>query len=1807
MKGKNIYRKILILVIVIGLLPMTMTAQIFKHYEGIANKSGDYEVIDASKGCLRQKTHECHYYVPVVKGGTVNLTLPIQNFSSTSGGNELEPRGFYRWYNYDTDYKSSHIASTYPATSKLFEMMDEWGASKGLVTYNLATKATIGNVGVTYTRPADSNWQGETVACDVSRYIDCLQNGQFAHESTLSMRYIFHVIPAEQRADDIQAAVLNGVGSKVNDLTFEDNKDVSVGVRDGGSTMSIRLNANTASYYYFHPMSNATKHHVYYNDEKYKILSSDFASTQVFQPTYIQWRVYDEKKSMCVWWTVAMKDSPRFFDLNLNKLNNTKYTAWQKLDGSKITQAEKPTFTYGSRVYVVALAVNGNNMCPIANFAITFYNHYPMRQDQLVSNKQNTRLISYLNEHYRPVAEVSFDDITDGLTLARPTNENDNQAEFPVKWNASAYGFVYRDLIGYNGTGGMWWNPKHSPLHGEYGLYKSANVKGISGSGTSFANNYLWYQGSTLYDRTYENTNGAQYGHFFYVDAADESRQIIEVDFKANLCAGSQVIFSSAIADMTSGGTKPELLFKLYGVHYDDNTGEETERKLLHSFSTGNFASNIDNYATCQWYQGYGKMILPKESGANNYENFKIVVDNMCKSTSGADYAFDDLRIYTKASKIDVLQSTPICPSVDTDKDSTTPTSVQLKLRALQETMAALAEHVDGKKLYFRFVNADGTPVADVNYSSATDPNYKWGITSIYNYVDQSRKVDNLAMYEQVDGEWYVVLANRYFNLQSNKSYYLSLAFDDESISDKNNLEWGKPSDVCSLYSENFQMVQQKVVVTDTNGSITTSVTIPCDDDATPEYNIKAELQTVDQNNGGSINLNGVLFDWYIDDAKQPAVTSSAEFKNVKMSVGEHTIRVVPVSKTTTIVQGGVSYEICLDEMSFKLRVVKNGPQLGFGMDGVTYPSNYTRTVRLGLPQVAALAQQEAAGKGGYLHLPVSGKNFIADNSTKLFFVEEAAKDEVANASTTNVMYLSGTNDPAYQNRLGENLKLAVLKDNYIDRNSNYLAIKFMPQTSQTETSSTEVQLHEGYWYEGILIFREDGTKGTTVLCAGESYIRFEVVPEYVTWNPTASNKMSAAWNNDQNWIRSTRNELYKDASDYIDYVGLSSSQPKGEANVLAINRQNSYVPMKFTKVTIPNLSGLYFPDLGYIAYQKSNGIATKLSNAKGDAATTNIQYAIMAKWDANDEASHGLTADGNLECEPFYGNTCDQIYFKPGGELLDQCYLIYNKAWVEKEMKPNTWYALTSPLLDTYAGDMYVPVKGGKQETEAFLPISFDASINNRVTSPVYQRSWEDASAEEIKLSDLNGSQASHKAYDYAGTGISFDEQNLNVLSANWSHVYNKVDKEYAPMEGFAVKVGDKYTVGKMYDVADAAALPADASVLMRLPKADTQYTYYNKGQSGSTITATVDKAEAYRLVVNEDRQENAMGKMNLPLTKLSDGNNYYLVGNPYMATLSMYKFLKANPALASSFYVYENGALRLYDKLDMSATVYESKNDVTISPMQSFFVRLADGQTADQLNFTSKMTVDREVMGGVKSQAAEPAMLTMKVSDGTYSSEARVVVDAEATSAYAAEEDAQLLYDSNLKEVPTIYTVAGDEVVAKNTLPAIDWLPIGIIAKERASESVSAPAISASSAMSLSFEGIAKMNAPLYLYDADTKQYQQVEDGESIQIQPNAHGRYFLTQTRGTTNIGAVSTEDEAEGIKVYSPASGIIVVSSADATIYNKVEVYTVDGLLVASKNAAGTSSVVLNVNPSSVYIVKVTLARANQVITRKLSIR
>ena len=149
----------------------------------------------------------------------------------------------------------------------------------------------------------------------------------------------------------------------------------------------------------------------------------------------------------------------------------------------------------------------------------------------------------------------------------------------PSDFKSRAYGFTYAELSSYDYYKGGTHNGK-SPIHGDYGLYKSGNLHGISDTDQ---NGYKWWaEGSpTIFDRTYAKTSGKQYGHFLYVDASNESRQIASADFKANLCTGSQLIFSGAVAEYTAAmnSTAPQVMFRLYGIDKDEN-GNVTDQKL---------------------------------------------------------------------------------------------------------------------------------------------------------------------------------------------------------------------------------------------------------------------------------------------------------------------------------------------------------------------------------------------------------------------------------------------------------------------------------------------------------------------------------------------------------------------------------------------------------------------------------------------------------------------------------------------------------------------------------------------------------------------------------------------------------------------------------------------------------------------------------------------------------------------------------------------------------------------------------------------------------------------------------------------------------------------------------------------------------------------------------------------------------------------------------------------------------------------------------------------------------------------------
>lgn len=1756
----------------------------FKHYKGYANADNDYEVIDASKNQLRQKvsTWEYTYVVDNADHKTVSLMLPIQNFESS--GDQLEPLGYFRWYNYDTDNASANL-SVEGTSSLLNSVKDANNVDKGLMAFNLMQHAIQSTVGVKYTHPSDPNWKGETIACDVSRYIDGIDaTGTYMeHEPTLSIRYIFHIIPSTQMADILKEDLVND--SK--DLTFEDNKNVTVGFKDDNSKMTLRLDFVDPTMYYFYPVTNTNKH-VYYPAgsteaetnaiiAQRKITEADFSS-DIKKAATIEWRAYNgTRDKMCILGPGNVFGFPRFFDLSISLLNGA---TWTNLDGGTTT---KPTFNPGDHFYVVAYVKDktGKFSSPMANFSIRYFRFYPKTFEEMGADDV-TRQISYLDENYNNIAVVSFDNDSPEQTLSAPTSPDDNQSKNPSSWNRRSYGFVYKDLIdksaNKNGDSNVYYNTKHSPQHGEYGIYKTANIKNISGAGKNGTDGYVWYSDKELHDRTYALTGKSQSGSFLYVDASEESRTIASAEFTASLCTGQQMAFSACIADMTYETVKPQIMFRLFGLEKDE-FGNIKDKKLLHSFSSGDFIEQ-DNQA--KWYQVYGKITIQQDAQAEKYSDFRIEIDNYSKGTKGADYAVDDIRIYLKPAKVEIYQDRPACGETGTS-------SIKLKIRAIHETLNAILNHKN-TKIHYRLVNEDGSPVTGeglYNYSlkGPGDATAK-EITTTKSYasVDVFDSEETCAKYEidgvnmiekDADGETYIILANHPFKLTKGKKYYVSVCAD--SNPDAPDANWGKPSDVCSIYSAIFEMIGQTPMITDTDGKVITEYRVNCTD-SDPKVTLKGSLTTIDPNTGEKITLTGVPFLWYIDDSSTPVdatPSTTIEIPVSKIGYGAHKIYMKPETDTKkadgdmVFTVNGVEYLMCTEKIPVPLRIAKDGPQLNFGFNDVDYPFNeasYGASLRIGLPQLKKLKE-----KNGYLQVPLHSASYKSGESDKTLTFIDDSKSTTGTASAD--VYVATTNDPLW------NADGATLLSTPVAT----LSSKTLPEIVAGTQSTLDLKFsddvlnnfHEGYYYELRFAFEQRTASEGTTNCPGESYLKLKIVPEFITWTPTADGGMNANWNNDDNWHRSSSTELYDDK--YTDYLAYGSSMSGTPTSAKDIPTQNSYVPMKFTKVTIGNLNGLPFPDLGNVVYRSTNFIATKLTNGKGNEATKYIQYDIMAIWNEAD-ANKGLDTEGNLKCEKFYGNTCHQIYFKPQGELRDQCYLVYDKAWVEKELEPNKWYTMASPLQYIYAGDMYVPASNGRQETKAFTDIKFTdktadgkADVYSRSKYPVYQRAWMKSDVKEITP------KSDYPASHYP-EGAKTDNMNLNL--GYWSHVYNKVDESYAAdgtFGGFSIKAGN-------------ALLPKDKTkkALLRLPKEDTSYQYFD--YDGTTTTgdsATVGKNNGHgKLLVAFSNDEKHLAEKT---QTLGDGNNsgYYLVANPYTCSISLKKFFEVNTGLQNAVWLVEGDAIRSVSSTDLSS------KDFVIQPTQSFFVKKMD-TSVSEVKFTSAMYVDRLISQGfiIASDYLKDVNVSAQNANGQ-TSRARIALRPEASADYDDQEDVDLLYDQNLKDVPQVYTVAGNEAVAVNAVPELSWIPLGIVSQQVEE-------------VSLTLKGVNKLDAPVYLYDAASASFTELHDGEAVKVKAGDHGRYFLTQTRTSTGIDRMEAEEQSAPVKVYSPAAGMIVVSALGGEKLDRVQVFTLDGKMVHSYQLPAKQRMILRV-PSGIYIVKASTQSCAQAKGQKISVR
>ena len=889
------------------------------------------------------------------------------------------------------------------------------------------------------------------------------------------------------------------------------------------------------------------------------------------------------------------------------------------------------------------------------------------------------------------------------------------------------------------------------------------------------------------------------------------------------------------------------------------------------------------------------------------------------------------------------------------------------------------------------------------------------------------------------------------------------------------------------------------------------------------------------------------LIDYYLNKAQapegaqnRPLVLHQASLSITLLDEMRVVICPIPLSVSEEIMEelGYTEQEwkgnLCWGYTYLELTTTNAAPTVYPGFNTVTYPTDLSgQSLRIGLDQITSV-------KSGYsnantltvdLRDAKSYKTTDPEHPNKRFTLRLIGGN-INPDETYNKLFLTDTDDPvmkAFIDRQGDSFDRRSLPIGEV----KFFEAHYYGEGTTQDVNKMEVQFildkqsvlingnsedftfapREGYYYTFNVYFEEYEAGGATA-CYGRFPLTMKVVPKYLVWNDTQKSDDYSTignWNNDDNWQR-VASERIQAEDKTSDYFTDGENENTG-----------AFVPMLFSKVIMPRNSKVQLYAAGYGENGKWNNSARPDNIAE---PTPNIQYDLMAFEHTGETAGGAGVQEGDLKTERYRVSLLNQIHFEPGAEMLHAEYLLYDTAWVDYELTGGRWYTLASPLQGVVAGDFYTD-KSGTESSEYFQPIVFNYGTNptdnDRFSPSVYQRAWKGESTEVPLYTDATNTK--------------------NVaISGNWSALYNKVDEAYTPGTGFSLKV---------QDVTDNATF--------RLPKADTEYYYYSQnGTQGSDKVENISKGNAHRLQSDEiyQRTDNStvgniqVKDFTVPLGESADGQ-YYLVGNPFMAHLDMSAFFDRNTDLERKYWVVDNNSQTVAVGKEEDLTTTDPTGDATVAPLQSFFVQKANNETGE---ITVKFTQEMQTLGGTGDglRSANALTITATTSDGR-TSRAAVAYDMAASADYEASEDAELFLDSNLGDVPMVYTVAGTMATSINRTSELYNIPLGVYGSKQ-------------EMVTLSFGGLNQFSSAT-LYDAQEQTETPLREGKTVSVPAGTSGRYFLRA--GTPTGNEVIARN---AFLVYSVGGGKVMVTSSNTPLKD-IRVYTMGGAQVRSIQASG----------------------------------
>lgn len=846
--------------------------------------------------------------------------------------------------------------------------------------------------------------------------------------------------------------------------------------------------------------------------------------------------------------------------------------------------------------------------------------------------------------------------------------------------------------------------------------------------------------------------------------------------------------------------------------------------------------------------------------------------------------------------------------------------------------------------------------------------------------------------------------------------------------------------------------------------------------------------------------------------------------KDLDIRIMEDGLHLVVIPIDTRITDEDKALQLCFEPIPFTLTASSAAPRIQPGFEYMKYENDaYNPAMRIGLQQIKeasgtkeitvnlrnakyALESYETDKQPTHIGLRWNtDENQKVNNPIFLIDSDDPALDKIVHSSDFDrTRYIIGT---------VTELKATPYDNTIMPNNSMKITFKYGAAMDDSDKDSPKFEPKEGYEYTFMVLIEEHNNshENNNGACWGNFNLTMKVVPEYLVWQGKDNTKN---WNNDANWKRALDDDI-KASGKITDYD----------------NDDRGYVPMLFSKVIIPKDCKVELYKAGF------KGEMDKPKNMKWETTINDLEQMEKPSISVVGDDKHPIQYDmmvyedeeGNLSTKPYRVNLCDQIHFEPKAEMLHAELLDYNKAWVDYKLESGKWHTLASPLQGVVAGDFYTDGEvteltngiAGTENQEYFTDITFakdekasynNANNNSRFNPSVYQRGWKG----ETNM-------------------VSTGEPNNVAVSGNWSAVYNNVEEKYEPGTGFSLKVLD---------------MPENSNTeaIFRLPKADEKYSYYYaNGSVTKTESKEIERTNSGKLEISKLDEANAEISVQL---QANDNSNYYLIGNPFMAHLDAAKFFSENSNVLEQKYWTVTEDVQNVAASNDGEWASTTETDIpTIAPLQSFFVQKKEGATSNDVTVT--FNKDMQVLGGTEDDNTNTSalILTAQTADGK-TSRAAIAYDATAKTTYETSEDAELFLDSNLSDVPTIYTVAGTMATSINRTSELYNIPVGIYGNS-------------TETVTLSFDGLKNFSSAT-LYDAEEKTETPLHEGTTLTVPASTSGRYFLRAGTPTANE-VIETSD----IQIYTLSGNRVMVTSTAPL--KDIRVYTISGALV--KQAKG----------------------------------